>query len=107
MNTKKILNFEKICYLFIEIDSFLKKYGNLSIRNQHLLVKDTIDLLKSSEDEKIKTDLLIRNYKSLFCGRAGLTEFYVWDNDYEKRCIINKPFVTATDKLWEIMKPYI
>ena len=48
------MDFKKICSLYMDIDDFLKKYGGPSIRNQHLLVKDTIDLLNSSEDYKTK-----------------------------------------------------
>lgn len=101
------MDFKKICNLYTDIDDFLKKYGGLSIKNQHLLVKDTIDLLNSSEDDKTKKEMLINSYKSLFTGRGGLTEFCVWDNDFDKRCAINEPFELATDELWKLMKPFI
>lgn len=98
------MDFKKICSLYADIDNFLKKYGNPSTINQHLLVKDTIDLLNSSEDDRTKKELLIKSYKSLFTGRGGLTEFY---NNFEKRCAINEPFELATDELWKLMKPFM
>lgn len=51
--------------------------------------------------------MLIQSYKSLFTGRARLTELYVCDNDYEKRVAMNKPFIRATEELWEIMSPFL
>lgn len=101
------MDLERVCDLFAEIDAFLKKYGDPSIRNQHLLIKDTIDLLRSAENNETKTELLIRSYKALFTGKGGLTEFYVWDNDYEKRMAMNEPFEHAADELWKIMKEYV
>jgi hypothetical protein len=56
---------------------------------------------------KEEKELLIKSYKSLFTGRGGLTEFYVWDNNFEKRCAINEPFELATDELWKLIKPFM
>lgn len=101
------MDLDRVCYLYMEIDSFLNKYGDPQMRNQHLLVKDTIDILSFSENEETKIGLLIQSYKSLFIGRSGLTEFYVWDKDYEKRIALNMPFIRATEELWEIMKSFM
>ena len=44
-----------------------------------------------AESEKI--DFLISGYNQLYPGKGGLSKFFVWDNDYEKRIEINEPFI--------------
>ena len=94
----------KVKQLFIELDNYLEKYGDDKIIYQHKLVKDTIDIL-NSEDRGIDNTVL-NNYRSLFMGRSGLSEFYVWNNEYETRVKINRPFEKIKNELWCIMKQY-
>lgn len=101
------MDLNRICELFVSIDSFLSEYGDSSVRNQLLLVRDTIDMLRSDLDDDAKSEKLIRCYRSLFCGKAGLSEFYVWDDDFEKRMALNAPFDAASDELWTILKPFV
>lgn len=48
--------------------------------------------MESDESEDFKSEYVLEAYKSLYTGKAGLTENYIWDNDYEKRMKINDTF---------------
>ncbi len=100
------MNIKRINELFCQLESYLKKHGNFSIRNQYLIVTDTIIFLNSDESDDKKFNYALRNYKSLFTGKGGLTEFYVWDDDFDKRQKINEPFERITDELWDLFKEY-
>jgi len=36
-----------------------------------------------------------------------LTEYYIWDNDYDTRMKLNEPLERIRSDLWEIMKQYV
>lgn len=66
-----------------------------------------IEVLLSEEKEKIKFKNVIHDYKIIFQQKGELAEFYVWDDDYDKRIQINAPLDRIRSELWNIMKPYI
>lgn len=101
------MNIPKIKELFCLLEEYLKDHGNNSIQNQYLIVRNTIAFLNSDECDENKFNYALMNYKSLFTGKGGLTEFYVWDDDFDTRQKINKPFETITDELWILFKSYI
>ena len=70
------------------------------------LLKRTIELLKADYETTEKEEIAIEAYKMLFPGKGALSEFYVWDNDFSTRKVINEPFESIHQKLWEMMRDY-
>ena len=100
------MEYKKIVTLLKELELLLKKYGDNSIINSYRIVQNLIEILNSDATESEKKDFFIRGYNQLYPGKGGLSEFYVWDNDYEKRIEINAPFERIHDTLWEIVREY-
>lgn len=94
----------KIKGLFIELESYLKKYGDSSILASYKIVKSTVEILSSDECDDIKRQIVIRNYKKLFPGKGALSEFYVWDNDFVTRKKLNLSFENIHNELWNLVK---
>lgn len=61
----------------------------------------------SDESEDFKSEYVLESYKTLYTGRAGLTEYYIWDNDYDTRMKLNEPLERIRNDLWESMKQYV
>ncbi|MFL0251320.1 hypothetical protein ACJDT4_12915 [Clostridium neuense] len=96
---------KKVEILFKELIAILNKYGDSTISNQKRIVEDTIDFIEDNtiEDDK-KIIEIEQNYKMLYPAHGGLSEFYIWDNDFEKRKKLNEPLDKVTEELWEIFK---
>lgn len=101
------MNLEKIKSLFVDLEKYLKKYGDNSIFASYKIVKNTVEIISSDECDDTKIQLVISNYKKLFPGKGALSEFYVWDNDFETRKKLNEPFEAIHNELWSILKEYI
>lgn len=101
------MNIEKIKSLYIELEKYLKQYGNNSILPSYKIVKSTVELLSSNENDEVKKQIAVASYKKLFPGKGALSDFFVWDNDYETRKKINKPFEKTHNMLWELLKDEI
>ena len=101
------MDLERIKILCISLEDYLKKYGDDSIVPSYRIVKSTIEIISSDEETKIKQQEVIQNYKMLFSGKGGLSEFYIWDNDFETRKKLNEPLDKIHEELWSIMKNYI
>lgn len=60
------------------------------------MIPDMVDFINSNlETETIDNEgkkWLYDGFKSMFCGKAGLSEFYVWDYPIEVRRRINDNF---------------
>lgn len=101
------MNFDALKKLFTELRDYLELQNDNSIVNIRKLVNNTVMVLESDKSESFKSEYVLDVYKSLCTGRAGLTEYYIWDNDYDKRIRLNEPLERIRDNLWEIMKQYV
>ncbi|MEI3614715.1 hypothetical protein [Pseudogracilibacillus sp. SO30301A] len=45
-------------------------------------------------------------HEALFPPRGGLSEFFIWSNDFDERLRINKPLEEVRRKLWAIIKEF-
>lgn len=101
------MNLDIIKKLFTELRDYLALQQGNSIINMLRLVKNTVNVLESGESEAFKSEYVLESYKSLYTERAGLTEYYIWDNDYDTRMKLNEPLERIRIDLWGIMKHYI
>ena len=100
------MDFERVRALYCELLEFLTRHETNAIRGCIPLISETIDKLSSLDSEEDKTQFVLWSYAALFRSRGGLAEFYLWDDDYQKRLALNEPFEKIRDKLWRTMKPY-
>ena len=42
-------------------------------------------------------------HKSLYTPRGGLSEFFIWKNDFDERVKANKPLARIKDELWNML----
>lgn len=101
------MNLEVLKKLFTELRDYLELQNDNSILNIRKLVKNTVAVLESDEVDSVKSEYVLDAYKSLYKGRADLTEYYIWDNDYDKRMKLNEPLERIRNDLWDIMKQYV
>ena len=100
------IDFESVRALYCELLEFLTRHETDAIRGCIPLICETIDMLASQDSEEDKTQSVLRSYAALFRTRGGLSEFYLWDDDFQKRLALNEPFEKIRDKLWRTMKPF-
>lgn len=100
----KLETVNRIQQLYIELEEVLRKYGDNSILNQYQLVKTAISILESSAELEEKYNEVADIYKALYPARGGLSEFYIWKDDFDERMAINEPFTRIKEELWEIFK---
>lgn len=101
------MNLEVLRSLFAELRDYLELQNDKSILRIYNLVKNTAAVLESDEPDSFKSEYVLNAYKLLYTGRAGLTEYNIWDDDYDKRVKMNEPLERIRDDLWKIMKQYI
>ena len=101
------MHLDRVLELYENLEDFLRKYGDNSILQSYRIAKRTIDILKSNMERQEKEEQVIYSYKALFPGRVALSEFYVWDNNLEKRKAINEIFECIHKELWESVKEYM
>ncbi len=93
--------------LFTELRDYLELTQDNSILKIYKIVTNTVDVLESDSSASFKSNYVLDAYKSLYTGRTGLTEYYIWDNDYKTRMKLNEPLERIRNDLWEIMKKYV
>ena len=71
------MNIERVKDLFIDLEKYLKKYGDNSIISSYKIVKNTVEIISSDESDDVKKQVIVSNYKNLFPGKGALSEFYV------------------------------
>lgn len=109
-----------------ELNEIKEQYKNLlsilnNDENDHNIqylktkIKKSIDLINnylatSSDPNQYQNDVqteLTRIYKDINRPRVGLSDYFIWDDDYEKRVEANKELDDIKDALFYHFKKYI
>ncbi len=98
------MNIMNVLELLKELEAHLKKYGNDSIVFQYKTIESAISFLEADNTDEEKEDCIILSYKLLYPVRGGLSEFYIWNNNFELRRELNAPLERIHNELWEIVK---
>lgn len=93
--------------IFLQLGKLVQKYGENYYNIQIKAISDIIKCIDSEENEKEKTEYILDRYKILYPSKGGLSDFYIYDNDFQTRLKLNEPLDELKDKLWMIMKQYI
>ncbi|EUJ42263.1 hypothetical protein PRIP_16897 [Listeria riparia FSL S10-1204] len=49
---------------------------------------------------------VVRLHRSLYPPREGLSDFFIWDDDFQKRRELNAPLEKILEDIWAILKKY-
>ena len=93
--------------IFLQLGKLVQKYGKNYYTIQIKAISDIIKCIDSEENEKEKTEYILDRYKILYPSKGGLSDFYIYDDDFQTRLKLNEPLDELKDKLWMIMKQYI
>lgn len=102
----KLKDINELKQLFKELLLIVDKYGDSSINNQKKIIMRIIDkiaVIDISNSEKQFIEIQ-REYKNLYPARGGLSEFYIWNDDFNERQKLNEPLSKIRERLWEILK---
>lgn len=98
------MNITTVLSLLKELENHLKLHGNDSIVFQLKTIQSAIEVLESDCSLEEKESCIVESYKLLYPTRGGLSEFYIWDKDFERRKELNEPLERISDSLWKIVK---
>lgn len=97
---------QEIKQLFEELLAIVEKYGDKTILNQESIIRHTLAIIDSQDTDDYELEIIDiqREYKKLYPARGGLSEFYIWRDDFEERLAVNEPLSKITKRLWELLK---
>lgn len=100
----KDVNIQELRGLFGRLFDILEKYGDSTIVSHKITISKIMYLLNSDE----KYDNLISGirveYFKLYPARGGISEFYIWSENYEERKSLNEPLDIIRERIWDILK---
>lgn len=86
--------------------NILGKYGDVTVRPQINQIKDILDLLESFSSNNIDNTAIEELRKMndvLYPPRGGLSEFYIWSDNFDERMKLNEPLDRAKKITWKIL----
>ena len=93
--------------LFNGLQELINIYGGKEYKIQQRIIKDIIGCIDSDLTIVEKEVYIIRSYKSLYPKEGGLSDFFIYHDNYEERLKLNKPLDEIRNCIWKIMKEYI
>lgn len=94
---------EEIRSVVTQLINYISPYAN-EISYQYKELNNLLEFVNSSSLDSENIEVSLTDYKnSLFPSRGGLTEFYIWDDNENKRIALNKPISVLKQKLWELL----
>lgn len=102
----KLEDINELKQLFEELLLIVDKYGDNTINNQKKIIKRIIDKIVGIDINNFEKQFIEiqRDYKNLYPAKGGLSEFYIWNDDFNERQKLNEPLSKITERLWEILK---
>lgn len=101
------MNLEQIHKLLTELKKYLSKHYDKSIEYQYAILTYTLNVLDSNEPIDYKKNYVVEAYKILYTTKIGLSNYYIWDDDYNRRIKLNQPLTNIKNDLSQLMRPYI
>lgn len=90
------------------LEILVKNQNNSSIYAISKIKKMLKQLKEFKYDDSLDiSDIIIaitNQYKSLFIPKMGLSEFYIWDNNFKSRQQKNKEYENILEKIDKILK---
>lgn len=105
-----MINNEELLQLrvsYIEIGKMVQKYGCGQYNGILRILMGQVDCIDSDENDDEKLQYLLESYNRLFASRGGLSDFVIYDADFQLRNQLNEKYNNEVNKLWTILKNYI
>ncbi|EMG28417.1 hypothetical protein X560_2446 [Listeria fleischmannii 1991] len=95
-----MIDFEELKKQYLILYYAVREYGDSTNSSQlKSLEQLLVELDKESPDIKRIKDLNL----SLYPPHDGISEFFVWDDNFEKRLDLNEPIDNAKKITWEML----
>lgn len=94
---------DELRQLIEQLLDILRKYGKPYMNPERRQLICTLSIIDSNLDEAEKMKRIKRIYKELFPPKSNLSEFYIWDDNFEKRKELNTALENIKKRLWKIM----
>lgn len=92
---------------YIKIGKMVQKYGYGHYNGVLNILMGQVKCIDSDENDNEKIQYLVDSYKRLFVSRGGLSDFIIYDKDFQLRKQLNEKYNDEVKKVWAIMKNYI
>lgn len=100
----KNIDIREVKELFQKLLDILERFGDDTINIQKKVLQKLLCIIEYEKDYDKKIIETRREYLKLYPARGGLSEFFIWCEDFEKRKSINDPLDAIRERLWEIFK---
>ena len=92
--------------MYSNLYKILEKYGQGEIDSQTRVVKQILEFLaslsSSNGNEEKHINEVRKMHESLFPPRGGLSDFFIWSNDYDERIQLNEPLENVKKEIRDI-----
>lgn len=90
----------------IQMGKIVQKYGKGHYDHQLRGLMSIVNCIDSDADISEKENYIISTYKDLISSRGGLSDFCIFDNNYERRLELNKPYEEARKNIWNLISKF-
>jgi hypothetical protein len=98
---------ESLIGLYSNLLKILETYGRGEIASQIRVIKKVLEFLislsSSTELEEKHINEVRKMHESLFPPRGGLSDFFIWSNDYDERIQLNEPLENVRKEIHDIL----
>lgn len=102
-----VKEFGELKTLLFKMYELIHAYGENEYNIQKKMILDIIKCIESDMNSNEKKNYIVCAYKNLFPPRGGLSEFYIENENFDTRVLLNKPIDEIKENLWHIMKKYV
>lgn len=92
--------------LYRELKSMLEKHGKHEVDPQIFRIDNIITFLSKLDKTNIDPQAfeeLKRMHNALYPPRGGLSDFFIWSNDFEERVRLNESLDRVQNEIWHIL----
>lgn len=104
MDKKELSELREVC---IQLETIMQKHSGNYYKSQIKALYDIVNCIDSDDNEEKITKYIISRYKVLYPSHGGLNEFYIDNDDFEKRLKLNEPLDKLKERLWSFFKLYV
>lgn len=93
---------DELKQLFQELFIILEENGDRSYDPQMKILKRVLKIIDGDENDLDKFSQVACEYEKLFFPKSGLSEFYIWKDNFAERKKKNDTLEFIKKRLWEI-----
>lgn len=99
---------ENLKNLYKKLVAILEIHGKGEVDIQIREIKNILDYIDRSNisefiKEEEQLEKILEWHNLLYPPRGGLSEFFIWSNDYDQRVILNQPLEEIQKEIWSLL----